>query len=194
MHLVYTSVKCQTQKVMVSLGDPASGVQHQALGSCWCPGCGLTWDCGAWDSLVGCPAWAPSYPGTFRELISVGWWWRRQREPVAPKSRSPLPTPAPAGRRCGSPPAPLLARALCSSNNLIRFPRPPIEMRLTSACTRACGPSEAIPDPDPDPDPGEQGPAPAPPRPFLQPGQYAEGGREGAIPERRCLESPGRGV
>lgn len=54
-----------------------------------------------------------------------------------------------AGQRCGSPPAPSLARALCSSNNLIRFPRPPIEMRLTSACTRACGPSEAIPDPDP---------------------------------------------
>lgn len=66
---------------------------------------------------------------------------------LPPRSPGPLfPLPRRPALRLSSR---SLARALCSSNNLIRFPRPPIEMRLTSACTRACGPSEAIPDPDP---------------------------------------------
>lgn len=68
-------------------------------------------------------------------------------ESLPPRSPGPLfPLPRRPALRLSSR---SLARALCSSNNLIRFPRPPIEMRLTSACTRACGPSEAIPDPDP---------------------------------------------
>lgn len=71
---------------------------------------------------------------------------------LPPRSPGPLfPLPRRPALRLSSR---SLARALCSSNNLIRFPRPPIEMRLTSACTRACGPSEAIPDLDL----GEQGP------------------------------------
>lgn len=160
--------KGQTLKVMVSFGEPASQESNtrpwEAAGVLGVASLGTA---GHGMPSQGLPAWAPSYPGTFREPISVGW-CRRQQESAAPKSRSPLPT-----QRCGSLPAPSLARALCSSNNLIRFPRQPIEMRLTSACTRACGPSEAIPEPDP----GSRGAGTCPgtPHPVPQPGQSAEG-------------------
>lgn len=104
---------------------------------------------------MGCPHRAPCLgsllPGDVPGADSV-WAGAEGSGSLPPRSPGPLfPLPRRPALRLSSR---SLARALCSSNNLIRFPRPPIEMRLTSACTRACGPSEAIPDLDL----GEQGP------------------------------------
>lgn len=162
--------KCQTRKVRVTFGDPASQGSNTRP---W-EAAGVLGVASLGTAGLGMPSQGslPGLPLTRRCSGSRSVWAGGEGSgSLPPRSPGPLfPLPRRPALRLSSR---SLARALCSSNNLIRFPRPPIEMRLTSACTRACGPSEAIPDPDP----GSRGAGTCPgtPHPVLQPGQSAEG-------------------
>lgn len=95
------------------------------------PGRGFARDTG--PGLAGAPP-GPSYPGRQRALRPGSWSARRTGRPGSPR-------PLRAAGRCGSSRA--LARAAAVTARAA--PRPPIDMLLTSACTRAGRPHQGDP-------------------------------------------------